>query len=434
MPPDRPLEQNSAVAAPPRLTHDPDPHRRLTPAFDRRAQPGSDSPAAVRRARASISGRVRVLVTGGDHTGPLAAVRALHVADYEPWVAASKPKAYAARSRAAAGVIRLPDSGADPEAFIESLITAAREFKFRVVLGGIERDLLVIASARERLGALAAATAELKIVRRITSKKTVYELAADAGLKIPTTIEIDRSDLHAGSPLPMPVILKPQRSEQDMSAGGFVHSDVQRVNTAEELRRLASALPGDRWLVQSVVEGSLGAICGVAWNGEIVCAVHQRAQRIWPADRGMSAYAQTVAPDLELEARVARLIGLLDWSGIFQVQFIHADGEAYLIDLNPRVYGSLALATAAGVNLPAIWVALVTGSAVEVPGYQIGIRYRAEELDAQALLHLLCTGNTTTASRGLIPRRHTVHAVASLADPLPVLTSIAKLRRLVINR
>jgi len=60
----------------------------------------------------------------------------------------------------------------------------------------------------------------------------------------------------------------------------------------------------------------------------------------------------------------------------------------------------------------------------------VGVRYRAEELDAQALLHLLWTGKRAAASFGLIRRRTTTtHAVASLTDPLPLLTSLTKLRR-----
>ncbi len=375
------------------------------------------------------SGKIRVLVTGGDHTGPLAAVRALRVAGYEPWAAASQPRTYAGRSRAAGGVIVLPDSGAQPGAFMQGLTDAAEKVGFSVILGGTERDLIALARGRKPPGWLAARPAQLAALLRITSKKVVNEIAVTVGLRIPPTIEMDRAGLNAGADLATPLILKPLRSELETSEGGLVHSEVQRVNNHHELRSLASTLPGERWLIQSCIEGQLGAICGVAWNGGIVCAVHQRAQRTWPVDIGVSAYAQTVPADPALEAGVGRLLGVLGWSGIFQAQFIHAENGPYLIDLNPRIYGSLALATAAGANLPAIWVALLTGSAVELPAYRVGVRYRAEELDAQALAHLLSTGRTAAAVLGLLPRRHTAHAVASFGDPLPMLTSLSKLRR-----
>jgi predicted ATP-grasp superfamily ATP-dependent carboligase len=358
-----------------------------------------------------------VLVTGGDHTGPLAAIRALRTAGYEPWVSVTGPKAYAARSRAAAGTVVLPDSRTNPGAFIEGLTAAAEKHGVGVILGGTERDLIAIARGRERLGQPAAATPRLGEVLRVTDKKIVNEFAARVGVRIPSTIEVDDAGLDAGDDLATPLIVKSLRSELETPDGGFLQGEVQRVDTANELCHFAATAVGERWLVQSRLEGRLGAICGVAWEGKIVCAVHQLAERTWPANVGVSSYARTVTQDPELEAAVARLVAALGWSGIFQAQFIHADDGTYLIDFNPRIYGSLALAIAAGANLPAIWVALLTGSAFEPPAYRVGVRY------------LLRTGNVAAASLGLLPRRDTTHAVASLADPLPILTSLAKLRR-----
>jgi hypothetical protein len=102
-----------------------------------------------------------------------------------------------------------------------------------------------------------------------------------------------------------------------------------------------------------------------------------------------------------------------------------------LIDLNPRIYGSLALAVAAKLNLPEIWVNLLLGRRPDVGGYRIGTRFRHEEKDARALALMLADGGEARwcALRGLVPRRGTTHAVFSLRDPMPVLTSAAKLAR-----
>jgi hypothetical protein len=117
----------------------------------------------------------------------------------------------------------------------------------------------------------------------------------------------------------------------------------------------------------------------------------------------------------------------MNWSGIFQAQFIHSASKQYLIDFNPRIYGSLALAVAAGMNLPAIWVELLLGRSPVVPGYQVDVGYRSEERDIRAMLTALARGRPAAALKVLIPRPGTVHAVFSLRDPLPVLTSIGKL-------
>jgi predicted ATP-grasp superfamily ATP-dependent carboligase len=132
-----------------------------------------------------------------------------------------------------------------------------------------------------------------------------------------------------------------------------------------------------------------------------------------------------------VEAPLARLIALLRWSGLFQAQFIRTSDRDYLIDFNPRMYGSLALAVAAGLNLPAIWVELLQGKRPEVGAYRVGVRYRAEEKDVRALARELAARRPADALRGLVPHRDTAHAVFALRDPLPLLSSVAKLRGLL---
>ena len=124
----------------------------------------------------------------------------------------------------------------------------------------------------------------------------------------------------------------------------------------------------------------------------------------------------------------------LTWRGLFQVQFLEAAGRKYMIDINPRIYASLALANAAGRNLAAIWIDLLLGRPPRLEPYRVGIRYRCEELDARALVAAVASGRVGPALRGALPRRKTVHAVFAPSDPLPFLTSLgvlgASLRKL----
>ena len=172
------------------------------------------------------------------------------------------------------------------------------------------------------------------------------------------------------------------------------------------------------------------SIAGVSWEGRVVCALHQTAIRTWPAHCGGSAYAMTVRPNVQLERGVSRLLQAIGWSGIFQVQFIRdLSGDHYLIDLNPRVYGSLALAVAAGLNLPGIWADALLSRRPHVGDYCAGTRYRHEEYDLRALVRMLLDRKWRRFGRGCVPRRGTAHAIFSPRDPMPVLTSVERLAR-----
>jgi hypothetical protein len=98
-----------------------------------------------------------------------------------------------------------------------------------------------------------------------------------------------------------------------------------------------------------------------------------------------------------------------------------------LIDFNPRAYGSLALAVRAGSNLPALWAELVLGGSPTQPHYRTGVRYRLEHNDVRALVSGFRGGDISRTLAALVPRRRTVHAVFSLRDPGPLLTTARKL-------
>lgn len=368
---------------------------------------------------------VRVLVTGGDHTPALAAVRALRAGGYEPWVVATSPRAYAARSRAAAGTVALPYSGAEPRAFSDRLDAEVGRLGVRVVIPGTDQDLIAIAGSRDSRLRAAAGVPSLNVVLRIIDKRAVYRVAEELGLRVPPTEVIDGERLPDDAEFPL--IVKPARSARMVEGGTLVRTDAQIVRSRDELTRLLDGPGTGQWLSQRHLDGQLGAICGVAHDGHVVSALHQRARRVWPPGVGVSAFAETVPADPSLEADLARLIEALRWSGMFQAQFIHTGHGPYLIDLNPRVYGSLALATASGVNLPAIWCAIVIDSPVEPVSYRVDVRYRSEELDLRALLHLALHGRPILAAAGMLPHRHTTHSVVTLADPAPALTTLGKL-------
>jgi predicted ATP-grasp superfamily ATP-dependent carboligase len=386
-------------------------------------------PVAAERTRTGERG---LLLLAVEHrAASLAAARALRADGFEVWVASSHTGTYATFSRTVAGRIRVPDPSVDPAAFVDALVKAARDLDAVAVLPAGEPASLALAGrAAEFPRGTAVGAVDQETVERATDKVVLLELAAAADITVPSSFYARREQLEQGADeIDFPVLLKPRRSE----TRGCQRLELVlacRVRSPDELRAELARLPGDEWIVQRHVAGRLGAVCGVAWRGELVCAVHQRALRTYPQD-GPSAFAVTTPPDYELENKVARLLELMNWSGIFQAQFIYGPGEPYLIDFNPRTYGSLALAVAAGMNLPAIWVELLLGGSPVVGGYRTDVAYRSEERDARAMLTSLARGHVLAAVRVLVPRPRTVHAVFSVRDPLPILTSAGKLLALV---
>ncbi|MFN2469226.1 MAG: ATP-grasp domain-containing protein [Gaiellaceae bacterium] len=364
----------------------------------------------------------RLLIPDDVFTAVLAGTRALRAAGYEPWIAAAVPGAYASRSRATAGVVAVPDAGPDPEGFVQALAAAAGRLRIAAVLPGTETALTVLAGREADFPAgVVLAIPGADVVRRATDKALLGSLATQVGLQSPRTVHVRAGELGAMHP---PLILKPLRSAV---AGGGTHrlGWVRRIDTVAELEAAAEETAGEEWVAQEFVDGTLCAVAGVFWAGELVCASHQVAHRIWPPVCGISAYAETVPRDLDLEERVAAILRAIGWRGMFELQLIRTETGRYVIDLNTRFYGSLALAVAAGLNLPAIWVDLELGRTPHVGDYHPGVRYRSEERDAQAILRLARERRWGAALDALRPRRRTTHALFSWRDPKPFLTRAA---------
>jgi predicted ATP-grasp superfamily ATP-dependent carboligase len=370
----------------------------------------------------------RVLVSGDEFHASLALVRGLRAGGYLPVLAVALRGTYASRSRAIAAVVYVPHAHDTPAAFAEALARAAIDLEVDAILPGTEASLMALAQRRDSLPCELGAPAP-EVVDLATDKGRVLALAATSGLDTPPSIVASPAELAArADEISYPAILKPLRTRLELGDSRLAYYKACRVADDDELRAALDGLPEADWVVQPYLDGGLSAVSGVAWEGRLACPVHQISRRIWPPHVGYSSYAETVAADPDLESRVASLLEEIGWSGLFQAQFLRAaDGRRFLIDFNPRAYGSLALAVHAGANLPALWAALVLGTTPPPMRYRPGVRYRLEHNDLRAIARTGRDGDIRRALAALLPRPRTAHAIFSLRDPGPLLTTAEKL-------
>jgi predicted ATP-grasp superfamily ATP-dependent carboligase len=351
--------------------------------------------AEVRRDR-----RPPVLVSDhvdGRSRSAVAAVRALALAGYRPVVSVSGGRSAAAASRGCASVLRVPAPGSPGHRrTIEHYLA---EHPPAVVLAASDAVLVEL----ELPGA------------DLVDKSTLPKLAAAAGLTVPSTQEFPSGAALAGiaDELEYPLVVK-------AAVKTGTGDNTRRIDSADELRSAFESTP-DGLVAQQFATGDMRAVCGVIGDGRLLAVVHQAYVRIWPPGCGTASAAVTTAPDHALEERLPAL--LAGHSGVFQVQLI---GDQ-VIDVNPRVYGSLPLAVAAGANLPAIACRAAAGSSPSSPvRAREGVRYRWLEGDVRRLLHDVRTGALTAgaAARAMRPRRGTAHSIESLRDPGPGLVRL----------
>ncbi len=342
----------------------------------------------------------------GNSRSAVAAVRALAAAGYRPLVTTSGGSSSAGASRYCGGVVRSPRT--DSPGFRDAVRRYLADRPGTHVLPASDAVLVAL----ELPGA------------HLVDKAVLPKRAESAGIRVPETLEFSSAAelLDRAGELEYPIVVK--------SAVKTRKGDTAlRVDSARELSAARGALVGPV-VVQPFATGTMRAVCGVVADGEILAVVHQRYERIWPAECGTASAAVTTEPDLDLEARLPELLS--GHEGVFQVQLV---GDL-AIDVNPRVYGSLPLAVAAGANLPAIACAVRAGRrGTGVVRGRPGVRYRWLEGDLRRVVHGLRTGDTTVgaAGRALLPRPGTAHSIESLRDPGPALVRAADVVRRALS-
>lgn len=378
-----------------------------------------------------------ILVVDAGERSALAACESLARAGYRVATAASQWAAPAGWSRFSERRFPLPSPRAAPLEFAGEVARVAAEHGYRAVLPCSEGSLWAISSHREAFaaGEVSLGLPPTETVDRCTDKAELVAAALEAGLGAPETVVCQSRDaaLAAAERFGFPAVLKPMRTV-------FTESG--------EVRHLASALVGDRQeleagisrsglpcLLQRRESGKIVSIAGVFADGHLMASACSRYLRTWPPEAGPVSFSRTFDPEQSLLDSTASLVRSLGWEGIFELEAIERSaGDYAVLDFNPRIYGSLALAVKAGAPLPAVWCDWLLKERSADARARGGVYYRWEDADLRNAVHRLRGGRVGEALAVMRPRRAVAHAYWRWYDPLPLavrsLRPVNRLRRL----
>ena len=234
----------------------------------------------------------------------------------------------------------------------------------------------------------------------------------------------------AATELGYPVALKPARSAYE---DGVRERKALVVIDPSELEQALPLFSGTV-LLQACVPGRVVSFAGVAANARLRSFAFSRYERMWFPNGGSASFSVTATPTRELVDRVERLVAAAEVEGIFELELIeHRTGYA-AIDLNPRVYGSIALAVRAGANLPVTWVEWLMGRNPKMSEARPGVYYRWDDADLRHAWWNVRRGNGRAALAVFRPRRRVVHAYAAANDPGPAVARAIELAGIAVNR
>jgi predicted ATP-grasp superfamily ATP-dependent carboligase len=193
--------------------------------------------------------------------------------------------------------------------------------------------------------------------RLVCDKHALIDHAAARGIATPRHIRIT-AELSAGAiarELGIPVVIK-----------GATGSGGRRVRIADSLAALADVLArvralDDRWIAQELVAGSTYLVGGVFDRGRPIRIYAAEKLEQFPPRTGGAIRLRSLADTALIEAGAAA-IRELAWTGFASADLMRRpDGGYALLEINPRLWGSLAGALSAGVDLFGPFAALLDG-------------------------------------------------------------------------
>jgi predicted ATP-grasp superfamily ATP-dependent carboligase len=256
-------------------------------------------------------------------------------------------------------------------------------------------------------------------------KDNILKLAEQVGIPIPKTwyvedlLQLAKLKDH----LPYPIVIKPRMGSGAMG----IHYPKNSQELFDRYERVHRIFPYPLIQERIPIEGiGYGASFLMDEKGHVKASFVHRRIREYPVSGGASTLRESVRRD-DIREMGLSLLKALDWFGVAMVEFKvdPRDNTPKLMEINPRFWGSLALAVDAGVNFPYLMYRLSLGDNFRpVEHYKIGKRCRW--LLPGDILHFI----QNPQRKNLFPQffrfgnANTTYDILSLEDPLPSLARI----------
>ena len=306
----------------------------------------------------------KVLILDGHSKAAATSVLALPLGT-ELHVAAKERNCLCFASKRVARRLDQPRSPGELRNWLEKL---DMEEAYDLVIPATETSLLavksddLVSSLREKCVIAQESSLDIALDKRRT-----LDLATRLGIKAPQgQLIVSQDGIH--EPDAWPVVVKPVHSKLATPNGILSLTPRICVSPNEWQQALSDFLPLTPVLFQEYFRGHGIGVEVLFERGEPRWLFAHRRIHELPVSGGASSYRRSIPVPIGLGKATVSLLRELRWHGVAMVEFkVADDGDYRLMEINPRLWGSLPLAIAAGVNFPLGLLRLATG---ESPGRQ----------------------------------------------------------------
>lgn len=275
---------------------------------------------------------------------------------------------------------RYTDPAQNPNQFKEDVIEKCNFYKADAVLATGTTVTNYLSKFKKDISAQAntkVLVEEYKKLNQLSDKWKIANICEKLDVPIPETFLLQEYiEKHQPDNMTFPLIIKPRDS--------YAAKGVTYIRSYPEMESYIATFKASKkesytdLIVQEHVSGQLHDVTSCAKKGFVLSMLsQQRVMSLYDFGGGGIVNKTTYEPDMMEYAK--RIIKYLEWNGILEFDFIRTDsGEYFLLECNPKIWGTTQLTVDAGLNMPQ---QLVDNFMFDIPlktktDYEVGIVYK----------------------------------------------------------
>ncbi|MFZ3382398.1 MAG: ATP-grasp domain-containing protein, partial [Candidatus Methanoperedens sp.] len=198
-------------------------------------------------------------------------------------------------------------------------------------------------------------------------------------IRVPKTLNLKNiTELQAISKtIEYPVVIKLRNATSSVGLS-YAHSPEELISKYKRTITKFNLLPSNYPILQEYIPGNGYGVSMLYNQGDMRAMFTHKRLREYPITGGPSTYRISVRHP-EMEHMAKRLLDHVGWHGVAMVEFKldERNNKPVLIEVNPRFWGSVYQAIAAGVDFPyLLYEMAVNGDVRPVFNYKVGVKTR----------------------------------------------------------
>jgi len=296
------------------------------------------------------------------------------------------------------------------------------------VLMPISEETYVISKYKNIFdGMVKVPVAEYDKIAKANNKRYLMRFADEIGVNTPQTYTINCIEelRKIAKKIEYPAVIK---LVEGRGAAGvrYVYSEEELIKKYKEVVQKFGLKSFEYPIIQEYILGD-GHGVGMLFNqGEPRAICAYKNIRVFPITGGPST-ARVSIRHPKMEKYAITLLKELDYHGVAEVEFIvdKKTKEPFLMEVNPRFWGSVNQAICAGVDFPfLLYTMAMEGDVQPVFTYKVGIKTRWMLGDSRALVDYIRTKKRAEILKDFFKLYGQYYDDISFSDPLPTIMEI----------